>query len=446
MSDLDLLSTLRALPGAYIDACWRDVAPQHRSRVGVAASVVLLGMFVVFLGIVLSHPFYLGNDSAQSYAHVWFIAQALFTGHGIPLRMTDLEAGRAFTFPYAVIPWLPSALLRPLLGDWVVTASMVGGVAFLAAGIWRWLPRTTSPLLTAMMLLSPLLWSGIAQFQLPTYWAFAFACWSAAALDRGQSRRGVAFAVGAIVAHPLMGIAALGCTGLVAIEAERRLPVRRVVLLAAATVLASPAIWAFVRTPLLEHVGATSLLQPIDLTMRRLVILAWPWFLQRTLPLALRLHVPLLLIGVVLVGNNAITRVPSNLWERSAPRFADYIADGRVLPEATYRILVTNSHEDGMVQIMEAGGHLAQEFFDESIRRDSFASTDAYRCFLAQKRADRVLVSADWIARSYTNELQLLETLIQEHRATLAYRGAAGTLDYAISPAPDLACDTRGAS
>mgnify|MGYP003346999952 CR=1 FL=1 len=96
---------------------------------------------------LLRQPVYLGNDSGQSYAHVWALSRAIFAGDGIPLRLPQLESGQAYMFPYAALPWLPAALLRPLLGDWAVTASMGAGVALLLVGVWCWLPRTASPLL-----------------------------------------------------------------------------------------------------------------------------------------------------------------------------------------------------------------------------------------------------------------------------------------------------------
>ena len=47
------------------------------------------------------------------------------------------------------------SLIRPLLGDWAVTASLAVGVGLIVTGVWHWLPRMRSPLLTSILLLNP---------------------------------------------------------------------------------------------------------------------------------------------------------------------------------------------------------------------------------------------------------------------------------------------------
>lgn len=419
---------------------WKDLAAPLRSRLGVAVAASLLLAFIVFLAVVLAHGFYLGNDSAQSYAHVWFIAQSLWSGEGIPLRMPNLEVGAAFTLPYATLPWLPAALLRPLLGDWAVTASMVIGVALLAVGLRRWLPRLASPLVLGFVLLNWQLWNGILQFQLPTIWAFAFVCLSAAEFDRGRAGRGTALATASMIAHPVMGAAGLLLTLLACIEQQRLLPWRRAGWLAVAGLLWAPAWWMFAQTPSMAVTTSWALLTPVEIMLQRTSMLWWPWICQRYWPVAVRLHGPLLLIGAVLLVRNVAGSNPQNVYWRSLPRFPDYIAAGLVDPTAHYRVLTMSNQEDGMVQLMQAGAVLAQEFFDESIARRSFDRTEDYRCFLADKRADRVLVQGEWVRRGTSNEVQVLDALVEQGHAVLAYRGAAGTLEYVIRSAPPVSC------
>ena len=424
----------------YRVLCWRETPREQRSSLGAWSAALLLGSFVGLLAVMLTHRVYLGNDSAQSYAHVWHIARSLFGGEGLPLHMASLESGRAFTFPYAAIPWLPTALVYPVLGDWAVTASMVLGVVLLAVGIWRWLPRTANPLMTALFLLNPQLWMGVAQFQLPTVWAFAFVCFSAAAFDREQPRRGTALAVAALVAHPLMGATGLLLTVLLHIGERRRAPVLRVALLGLAAVITAPAVWIFASMPLVEQVGYSALLVPLQATLTRLSMLWWPWLVQRFGAWSLRVHAPLLLIGLVFVAHNASIRHPHNLWDYTQPRFADYIEAGQVDTGTRYRVLTMTEHEDVMVQLIRAGGTLAHEFFDESIKRDSFRTTENYRCFLGLKRTTHVLVSAEWQRRGYTDELRLLDQMVEDSYATLAFRGLAGTLDYKLQGNAPLSC------
>lgn len=424
----------------YRVLCWRDVPRPQRSRLGAALAAAVLLAFVGYLGIVLFHTVYLGNDSAQSYGHVWFIEHALRTGQGIPLHMPNLDNGQAFTFPYGLIPWLPTALLRPLLGDWAVTASMVVGVALLLAGVSRWLPKTASPLVMAAVLLNWQLWNAILQFQLPTIWALALAAFAAAEFDRRRPRLGAALAVGALVAHPLMGGVGLGLTVLAQIEGARRVPVRRVLWLVGAAIVAAPAIWTFFQLPSIDHVGQWGFVTPAQITLQRTSMLWWPWALTRALPFVRRWHMPILLIGIALLARNFNGSNPQNARWISLARFPDFVEAGRVEPAARYRVLTMSNQEDGMVQLMQAGAVLAQDFFDESIDRRSFSSTDEYRCFLARKGATDVLVQGEWLRRGTTNEVSVLDALVAEGNATLAFRGAAGSLHYAIRPVPAELC------
>jgi glycosyltransferase involved in cell wall biosynthesis len=424
----------------YRVVCWRDVPRSQRSRLGAGLAALVILAFAGYLGVVLFHTVYLGNDSAQSYGHVWFIEYSLRSGDGIPLRMPNLDGGRAFTFPYGLIPWLPTALLRPILGDWAVTASMVVGVVLLLVGLSRWLPKTASPLVMAVVLLNWQLWNAILQFQLPTIWALALAALAAAEFDRGRPRLGAALAVLALVAHPLMGGVGLGLTVLAQMERTRRLPVQRMMWLAGAAVLAAPAIWTFLQLPSIDHVGRWGFVTPAQITLQRTSMLWWPWAFTRAIPLVRRWHVPILLIGVALLARNFNGSNPQNARWTSRARFPDFVEAGLIQKDARYRVLTMSNQEDGMVQLMQAGAVLAQDFFDESVERRSFSGTDAYQCFLARKGATDVLVQGEWLRRGTTNEVSALDALVAEGNARLAFRGTAGTLHYVIKPVPAEAC------
>ncbi len=435
---------LDACRDAYWDACWRDVPLARRSRLAAAGAALVLLAVAGFLGAMLRQPFYLGNDSAQSYAHVWYIAQSLFGGDGVLLRMPNLEAGRALTFPYALVPWLPAALAYPLSGDWVVTASMVVGALLIILGLWRWLPRTQSPLITAILLLNPQFLGGIAQFQLPSFWAIGLACLAAAEFVRARSVRGTALAAAALYAHPLVGAFALFATLLVNIEGDRHIPWAQVRGLVAATILATPAIWMTLHVPLLTDGGVTAVAWPMLLTLKRISIIGWAWALDRWLPVAVRAW-PLLAGLALLASANDLRHVPPvGLWEASEPRFADLLAARPIEPAATYRVLVTTNHEDGMVELLRAGATLGHEFFDESIQRQSFGWAETYRCFLASKRVDRVIVSAEYPRLlGWSDEPGLLEALVRRGEATRTFAGATGTREYALTAPPPTSCPAR---
>lgn len=429
----------------YVTAL-RTAGSLGRGRlITIAALIVsplLVIAFVAFVALVLSHPVYLGDDSAQSYGHVWFLEQSLRAGRVPPLQIPYLEGGDAATFPYALIPWLPTAVARLVLGDWAVTASMGVGVALLLAGVIRWLPRVASPIGLGLVLLNWQLWNGVLQFQLPTIWAFGFACLAAAEFDRASPRRGAALATLALIAHPLMGGAGLLLT-LVPVAGQLTALKTRLTGMAIAALVASPAIWMSVHTPSLVTAVSWSIPLMLQIMLQRLSMIGWPWVVHRFCTSSVRLYAPLLILGAPLMLTNVYLSNPRNLKWESKDRFPDYLAAGKIDPQGRYRVLTMSNQEDGMVQLMQAGAVLAQSFSDESIQRHSFGGVHAYRCFLARKGANHVLVQAQWASSGKTNEVELLDTLVREGNARLAFSGSAGTRDYVIeSPAPGD-CDRR---
>jgi hypothetical protein len=214
------------------------------------------------------------------------------------------------------------------------------------------------------------------------------------------------------------------------------------VLLAIAGLIAAPAVWMFLQTPSMAVVGAWSWRTPATIIAQRTSMLWWPWLVQRFLPLVHRAQAPLLVLGALLLARNVLGSNPQNLFWISEPRFPDYIGAHLVTPEARYRVLTMSNQEDGMTQLMQAGAHLAQDYFDESIARQSFADTTTYRCFLAAKGADRVLVQGEWVRRGTSNEVRRLTDLVTEGHAQLTYQGSAGTREYTITAAPPESCAT----
>jgi len=440
----DAVNHVLRMSGAwYRTACWAEVPSALRSCPGAALALFVLLAFGWFLGTVLLHTIFLGNDSAQSYGHVWFIEHSLRTAHRIPLRMPALDSGEALTLPYAAIPWIPAAFLRMAVGDWAVTATMAAGVLLLLYGITRWLSRAASPLVMALVLVNWQLWNGVLQFQLPTVWAFAFAALSAAAFDRGRPAWGGALAWAALVAHPLMGGAGLASVTLAEVERRRGIPSARVAWLAGAALLASPAIWTFLQIPAVDHVSRWGWVTPARITLQRLSMLWWPWLCVRFLPVTIRWHVWFLAALGLLLARNFLGSNPQNIHWVTLPRFPDYVEAGRLDPAARYRVLTMSNQEDGMIQLMQAGATLTQDFFDESVARRSFGGVEEYRCFLGRKGADRVLVQGEWLRhplRDTSNEVDVLDRLVAEGHAALTFRGKAGTLEYTVTSSPPAGC------
>lgn len=421
----------------YRLACWRDMPRGARSRLSLLVPAAIVALTVLVLGLMLTRTFYLGDDAAQSYGHVWYLRAAIFTQHQWPWHVAQLENGDAVMFPYGIIPWLPDALLYPIFGGWIVTFSMVLGVALMLIAVGRFRSELRNPFLFSLFLLNPLLWNGITQFQLTTVWAFAFAFFGLAQLERARYGTALAMLAAAIAVHPMMA------TGTIAIylawewARTRTIPLRAAALSVGAVAIASPSVFLFLSTPLVSeaklNVIALSFLDNLRRLSVPLLALAIPelrgriYLRQATVAGALALAT----VGVL------IYLPPSGLWQSTRPRFEGYLAAHPVQPAGSYRVLVSNNHEDGMVEFMRAGATLANEFFTESEHRQVWPDPDAYTCFLATKQVDHVIVGSEYPSPYRESELHMLDILAANGDAEIEYRGDDATA-YTVHP-PDSA-------
>ena len=418
----------------YRLACWKDAPKAARGWWLLIFPAAVIVAWAAVVLVMLFHPFYLGDDSAHSYAHVWYLSEALFTHHQWPWHVAQLENGDAVMFPYGIIPWLPSALLYPVFGDWIVTFSMVAGFVLMLVAMTRFRPAMRNPVLLGIFLLNPLLWNGVTQFQLTTVWSFAFFFFGAAQFEREHRLRAVALFAVAVAAHPMMGSCALGVYLVWEAVRTRAVPVRLLLTSAAAAVLASPFIWLFLSTPALADVSQLRLALSTADNLRRLSIVLLALALPPLTPYVYGARRWLPLAGAAATVGALAFIPPSGLWERSQPRFADYLAAHPIDPTASYRVAVKNNHEDGMVEFMKAGATLSNEFFTESEQRRSWPNADAYLCFLATKGVDRVVISGEYPAALRANETGMLERLQQAGYAEQEFRGADGTVAYTVRP------------
>ena len=418
----------------YRLSCWKDAPARLRKSVWLWIPPVVLLLAVAALVAMVAKTFYLGDDSAHSYAHVWYLSESIFTRHEWPWHVAQLENGDAVMFPYGVIPWLPDALLYPLLGDWIVTFSMVLGVVLLVLGMWQFRPRMKNPLLFTVFLLNPLLWNGVTQFQLTTMWSFAFFFFGAAAFERRRGLLAGVLLTIAVASHPMMGIGALALYGAWEWVRQRTFPRRWAVVAVLAVALASPAVFLFVSTPALSDATRLRVLLSAADNTRRLSIVLLSLLLPALGATFFR-HQGKLIVGFALVTAVVLVWVPpSGLWQRSHPRFAGYLAAHPVVSGDSYRVMVMNNQEDGMVQFMKAGATLSNEFFTESQHRQRFPNVDAYTCLLATKRIDHVVVSGAYTGSFRASELGMLESLAKSGFAEEEFRGDDGTIAYRVRP------------
>ena len=110
----DVIIDLVAMPCAW----WRVMAAR-RLPAGIPTWVAywVLPLFFALAAAgmlrILSRTIYLADDTINHYAHVWYISDQLYGSGTIPLRFTELDGGRAFTYPYAIAPWTLNALVYP---------------------------------------------------------------------------------------------------------------------------------------------------------------------------------------------------------------------------------------------------------------------------------------------------------------------------------------------
>lgn len=418
----------------YRLSCWKELPKAARGRFVVIFPAIVLALTAVALLAMLAHPFFIGDDSAHSYAHVWYLSQALWTHHEFPLHVSQLENGQAVMFPYGIIPWLPSALVYPLFGDWVVTFSMVLGVVLLLVSVCYFRPAMRSPLLLAIFLLNPLLWNGITQFELTTIWAFALFFFGAGLLDRKHAvSAGVLFAA-AMYAHPIMALAAMALYGVWEWVRLRAFPTRLAAVQAAGTLAGLPALLLFLKIPALSQSDQSFLALSATDNMRRLSIVLIPLALPLLRWRMYRRYAAVAAVFALATLAILVYLPPSGFWQTPHDRFDGYLAAHPVAPSGHYRVAVKNNQKDGMFQFMKAGAVLANEFFAESQHRQVWPSPAAYTCYLATKDIDHVVVSGEYERRFRDSELKMLQAITSAGYARQEFRGDDGTVAYTVQP------------
>ncbi len=384
-----------------------------RQHSGDAALAATCAAWAVGLGFILGHRIFVTNDSLSNYIHVWYVADRFWHGHGVPYHMPVIGHGAALAFPYGFLPWFSAALLRPLFGDWIVTAWIAAGLLGVVAAMWRAFPEVRGSWWFAMMLVEPMLVEAPLLGQLPFLWAMALlfaaiACW--------RERRIVLAAIflgAAQATHPAVILPIAGVIVLARLWWEPRRP-QLLMAYAVSLAIAAPATWMTLASPTLEDVSRASLIGNFFGTVSlRAIVVASPFIalVVRRTPLArvpAAIFAGLIALNIVLVpvrhneyAWGALVRTPDTSLER-------FISSEDFVPGATYRILRVGDGKVGMYQLVRAGARLDSEPFPESIDRRSFASTDEYATFLRKRHVQYVIVYDAYDKRYRTNEHDLL--------------------------------------
>jgi hypothetical protein len=412
-------------PGDEAQRADSGAGPRRTRSTGAIVLWIVAAAWAVILLLILRNAVFVSDDAISNYGHVWYVSDRIWRFHHIPWSMPVIGHGKALAFPYALVPWLSAALLRPVLGDWVVTLWLVvGTVGLIAATFWAF-PELRRGWWAAAVLVNPALVVASIIGQLPFLWGAsmlmgAVACW--------RRRRYLAAAVLAGLGqatHPAVVLP----MGVVLVawwwrwEPDRRRLLR---YYAASLIPAIPAALLVFASPVFGDsdpvVIATSFFGTLGV---RILVFAVPIALvvvQRRLhspasPLRVTTRVPaavcltLLLSNLVLAGPLEAEYSWGALGRKPDTQLLTFIKSSKFDPGATYRILRAHDGKIGMYQLVQHHARLDSEFFPESIARNSWPDVTKYSQFLRNRRVDYVIIFRTYDREWRTNEHQLLRDL-----------------------------------
>jgi hypothetical protein len=406
-------------------------------RLADGIAVGLAAVWAGGLALLLRHRLMVSHDTMINYAHVWYVSDRLWDGHGIPFRMPVLGHGQAFAFPYGVVPWLTAAVARPLAGDWIVTLWIVIGIAGLIVATFLAFPELRRGWWAATLLINPALVAAAFIGQMPFTWGAALLMLAIAAWRQDRPGRAALLAALAQITHP--AVVAPLALGLVALRLpfESGLGRRRLVQWYGLSLLPMiPAAWLVVRSPVFEESStAVKLANFVTTLVPRSLVLIIPvalmLLLQRSpgdggcppdnggvsrqgqrrgwvAPAAFAATAALLAVSwrplLLPEASGSLSRQP----DRDMPRF---LASPSFHPGATYRVLRVPDFKVGMYYLLRAGGRLDSEFFPESIVRRRWPSATGYGEFLRRRRVDYVMIWGGYGRVFHANDADRLTEL-----------------------------------
>jgi hypothetical protein len=400
--------------------------PATASRLGSLVAVGLAGGWVWTWTLIVRHAIYVSHDSMISYAHVWYISH-----HLLRLHMPVLDHGHAFAYPYGVVPWTTAALLRPLVGDRIVTIwFVVGAVGVLAATYWAF-PEVRRGWWAAAVLANPALVAGVLIGQQPFLWASALLLLAVGMWRRNRRVWATIFAALAQATHPaiVLPLAALLVAGVAVVERRQRRTVLR--HYAVSLAVASPAVWLVLASPVVADTSAGTKIAAFFETLGpRTLLLAVPLALAvaaTRLPRGWLGRVAGPAVVVVLVASTWALWKPLQLpwayralWRRPNNAMVGFVREPEFVPGATYRLLRIADGKLGMYQLVQHGARLDSEFFPESMNLRSWGSPRAYGAFLRSRGVQYVMVWGGFDLVYRTNEHATLRRMADRTDCTVA--------------------------
>jgi hypothetical protein len=391
-------------------------------------------VWAAVLVAIVRQPVFLTTDMVSNHVHIWYVAEQLWHDHRIPLRMPVLASGDAYAFPYALLPWLVGAVLWPLGGDRVVTAMLVAGaIAVVAATYWA-LPRLRRGWWAVAVLVNPSLVVSVLLGQLPFLWAAAAFMVAIGMWRRDRYVAATVLAAVALVTHPavMLPVSLIALAFALPFERHRW---RMVVCWLIAAVVAIPATWMTITSPVVDQTTRSSqLISLVTTVLIRVLVLAVPVFLDvlaRRWPGVTRLPMSLVGFSIVLVGLGWLPFQLDVGWSgvvrtRPPDELKTFLDAQALDPGRIYRVLPGADQKYGLYQVVRHGAVLDSEFFPESLRRKGFRTDEEYARFLAKRHVEAVVVTPGYQSHFHSNEPDRLLSMAESGACVAGIRISAG--------------------
>jgi hypothetical protein len=397
---------------------------------GTVALVVAAAVWIVVVGIYLTHSIVLSSDSVNNHVHVWYIAHDLWHHGRLPWKMPVLGHGQAYAYPYGFTNWTTAALAWPLFGDWTVTLWTVLGVVGCIVATFVAFPELRHGYWAAAVLANSAVLQALLFGQQSFAWGAALVLFGVACWRRGhRAWAAVLVGVGQYTHPAVVAPMALVMVILYVLFTRERWAVVR--WYALSCLITVPAVIIVFASPTFSDTSSGARMLNFWTTLGpRVLIVVLPMFYAVLYHTGKRALAPVAL-GLSIVASVALY-VPMNVAHQVralARRGANtseidaYAHSAHFVKGAMYRVLRDGDGKLGMYRVLRAGGRLDSELFPESMAMKSFNSLADYEQLLCDRHVDQVIHFTSYDNQRHTNEHALLDQLVAEGRATVLASG-----------------------
>jgi hypothetical protein len=335
------------------------------------------------------------------------------------------------------VPYLAAAVLRVPFGDWAVTLLMVAGWLGIvwAAGMAR--HQLRDPWLLLLFVLNPFYIDALYSFQFAAVWstfAFLMFIWAFERSNAPRARLGaVALLWLAVSSHPALGLFGVGGYGVYLVLCDRDRLRSYVAVCTIATPFVAPFVYMTLSTPAAGESSTLTLLgSQGEAMLRRGSVMFFPLlapylaaFVRRNYLLVLPAAVAMSL-ATLAITSGAVRWDDYNrggypgVFNHADEAYKGFFASPEFEAGRRYRVVSPTDREEGPYAFIRHGAVLTNGFFSESWQRRDWTE-EQFACYAAYKGMDFDVVEAAY-ARSYKkNEAGLLEQMVRDHRAAVAY-------------------------